>query len=101
MDDEEVELKNPFPSPPSHYTKYTTHNLKLLALLKEKTRDGEEVNQKELLADETDVPDWDLRQLEKPRVDWILDESDAYYDVFGDRWLVSCSCLSSSMRLRA
>ena len=32
MDDEETELRNPFPSPPSHYTRYTNHNLKLLEL---------------------------------------------------------------------
>ncbi|RDB29612.1 Mediator of RNA polymerase II transcription subunit 7 [Hypsizygus marmoreus] len=87
MDDEEAELRNPFPSPPSHYTKYTSHNLKLLALLHERTSDPES-NQHEVLADQTDIPDWPLTQLEKPRVDWILEEPEAYYDVFGDRWFV-------------
>ncbi|KAG5729582.1 hypothetical protein E4T56_gene5165, partial [Termitomyces sp. T112] len=33
MDDEEAELRNPFPSPPSHYTNYSSRNLRLLALL--------------------------------------------------------------------
>ncbi|KIK70820.1 hypothetical protein GYMLUDRAFT_148414 [Collybiopsis luxurians FD-317 M1] len=70
MDEDDAELRNPFPSPPSHYTKYTSHNLNLLILLKEH------------------VPDWPLTQLEKPRVDWILKDSEPYYDVFGDRWFV-------------
>ncbi|KAG5636399.1 hypothetical protein H0H81_008173 [Sphagnurus paluster] len=93
MDDDEAELRNPFPSPPSHYTKYTSHNLKLLSLLRERVPDPSESNQFEVLADQTDVPDWPLTQLEKPRVDWILEEPDAYYDVFGDRWFVRCVAL--------
>ena len=36
MDEEETELHNPFPSPPSHYQNYTAHNLKLLSLLRER-----------------------------------------------------------------
>lgn len=91
MDDEsdEAELRNPFPSPPSHYTKYSPHNLALLALLRERANlPLSDVNQYELLADQPDVPDWPLAILEKPRVDWILEEPDAYYDVFGDRWFV-------------
>ncbi|CAA7267996.1 unnamed protein product [Cyclocybe aegerita] len=83
-----AELRNPFPSPPSHYTKYTTHNLNLLALLKERASDNPNPNQQELLSDQNDVPDWPLTQLEKPRVDWILEEPDAYYEVYGDRWFV-------------
>ncbi|TCD60046.1 Mediator of RNA polymerase II transcription subunit 7 [Steccherinum ochraceum] len=98
MDDEEAELRNPFPSPPSHYTNYTTHNLKLLELLRERstsTQEGGEsseppdlsqVNQHEALSDQTDVPEWPLQQLEKPRVDWILEEG--HYTVFGDTWFV-------------
>jgi len=89
MDEEEAELRNPFPSPPSHYTKYTAHNLKLLALLQERLPQTPNTRQQhEILSDQTDVPDWPLTQLEKPRVDWILDEPEAYYDVFGDRWFV-------------
>jgi len=90
--DEDAELRNPFPSPPSHYTNYTTHNLHLLSLLKERVppdTDLASVNQNEILSDQTDVPDWPLTQLEKPRVDWILEEPEPYYDVFGDRWFVS------------
>lgn len=88
MDEEEAELRNPFPSPPSHYTNYTGHNLKLLELLKEHVGEGDisSVNQAELLSDQADVPDWPLPQLEKPRVDWILEEGQ--YTVFGDTWFV-------------
>ncbi|KAL4241620.1 Mediator of RNA polymerase II transcription subunit 7 [Abortiporus biennis] len=105
MDDEEAELRNPFPSPPSHYNNYTTHNLKLLELLKErvttrkeeaegegggeekeKVADLTQVNQHEILSDQTDIPDWPLIQLEKPRADWILEEG--HYTVFGDTWFV-------------
>ncbi|KJA25806.1 hypothetical protein HYPSUDRAFT_134027 [Hypholoma sublateritium FD-334 SS-4] len=86
--DEDTELRNPFPSPPSHYTKYTTHNLNLLSLLREREPEKSNPNQYDVLKDQQDVPDWPLVQLEKPRVDWILEEPDAYYEVFGDRWFV-------------
>jgi len=88
MDDDAAELRNPFPSPPSHYAKYTSHNLALLALLKQRAPHDLDPNQLEILNDQNDVPDWPLVQLEKPRVDWILEEPDAYYEVFGDRWFV-------------
>lgn len=88
MDDEDTELRNPYPSPPSHYTRYTTHNLNLLQFLKDRTEDHNAANQYEVLADQTDVPEWSLAQLEKPRVDWILEEEVPYYEVFGDRWFV-------------
>ncbi|KAI0066476.1 hypothetical protein BV25DRAFT_1383766 [Artomyces pyxidatus] len=87
-DDQEAELRNPFPSPPSHYTNYTSHNLKLLSLLRERTAelgDGP-VNQHGILSDQPDVPDWPLTDLEKPRVDWIQDEG--HYNVFGDTWFL-------------
>ncbi|PFH54843.1 hypothetical protein AMATHDRAFT_134468 [Amanita thiersii Skay4041] len=87
QDDHDTELRNPFPSPPSHYTNYTSHNIALLALLRDRA-DPSSVNQHQVLADQSDVPDWPLVQLEKPRIDWILEEEDAYYDVFGDRWFV-------------
>jgi mediator of RNA polymerase II transcription subunit 7 len=89
MDEEENELRNPFPSPPSHYTTYTSNNLKLLALLRERAADADlnQVNQQEVLADLKDVPDWPLAQLEPPRVDWIL--QDGSYEVFGDTWNVN------------
>ena len=87
-DEEEAELRNPFPSPPSHYTRYTSHNLNLLELLHQRTSTPSEVNQHDVLADQVDIPDWPLIQLEKPRVDWILDEPEPYYTVFGDRWFV-------------
>lgn len=88
-DEQETELRNPFPSPPSNYQNYTSHNLQLLSLLKSRTVDEpiEEVDQREVLADQKDVPDWPLAQLEKPRVDWILEEGQ--YTVFGDTWFVS------------
>ncbi|TFY79309.1 hypothetical protein EWM64_g4707 [Hericium alpestre] len=88
MDDEqEAELRNPFPSPPSHYTHYTTHNLKLLSLLRERTGDEDvDIDQHKVLSDQTDVPDWPLTQLEKPRVDWIVE--DGHYNVYGDTWFL-------------
>lgn len=90
MDDEDAELRNPFPSPPSHYLNYTTHNLKLLALLRERADSDEpdltNVNQHAVLSDQQDIPDWPLSQLEKPRVDWVLE--DGQYTVFGDTWMV-------------
>ncbi|TFK56578.1 hypothetical protein OE88DRAFT_34082 [Heliocybe sulcata] len=88
MDDEEAELRNPFPSPPSHYTRYTSHNLRLLGLLKERAmaEDLSEVNQHEVLVDQSDIPEWPLVELDKPRVDWILEEGS--YTVFGDTWFV-------------
>ncbi|OJA16195.1 hypothetical protein AZE42_00031 [Rhizopogon vesiculosus] len=90
MEEEEAELRNPFPSPPSHYNNYTSHNLKLLSLLKERVGDQNAdlgtLNQHEILSDQTDVPSWSLVQLEKPRVDWILEEG--HYNVFGDTWFV-------------
>lgn len=88
MEEEEAELRNPFPSPPSHYNNYTSHNLELLRLLRERVGDGDpsQANQHEILSDQTDVPDWSLTQLEKPRVDWILEEGQ--YSVFGDTWFV-------------
>ncbi|TFK77291.1 hypothetical protein BDN72DRAFT_753556 [Pluteus cervinus] len=88
MDEEDTELRNPYPSPPSHYTKYTTHNLNLLQLLQERAPETANANQHEVLSDQTDVPEWTLVQLEKPRVDWILEEPEPYYEVFGDRWFV-------------
>jgi mediator of RNA polymerase II transcription subunit 7 len=88
MDEEEAELRNPFPSPPSHYANYTSHNLKLLALLKERTSDTDlsTHNEHDILSDQTDLPPWPLAQLEKPRVDWIIE--DGYYNVYGDTWFV-------------
>lgn len=102
MDDLEdtAELRNPFPSPPSHYALYTPHNLRLLSLLKERDPQNSINNQSEILSDQTEVPDWPLTQLEKPRVDWILDEPDAYYDVFGDRWFVCRHSLFKSIPLQ-
>ena len=91
MDEEETELRNPFPSPPSHYQNYTIHNLKLLSLLRERVGPEEtnfsNVNQRSILFDQSDVPEWPLVQLEKPRVDWIIE--DGHYTVFGDTWQVS------------
>jgi len=95
MDEDDGELQNPFPSPPSHYTSYTNHNLKLLSLLQERSRDltPSEIHQREILSDQQDVPDWQLTRLEKPRADWILDDPAGFYEVFGDKWFVrSVSC---------
>jgi mediator of RNA polymerase II transcription subunit 7 len=59
-----------------------------LSLLKGRDPGNTNNNQSEILSDQNEVPDWPLTQLEKPRVDWILEEPDAYYDAFGDRWFV-------------
>jgi mediator of RNA polymerase II transcription subunit 7 len=100
MDEEETELRNPFPSPPSHYQNYTAHNLKLLSLLGERAEpegiDLSNVNQRAILSDQSDVPEWPLAQLEKPRVDWILEEG--HYTVFGDTWQVSLVPLVLSLK---
>lgn len=90
MEEEETELRNPFPSPPSHYANYTPHNLRLLELARERVKDQNvditAVNQHDILSDQSDIPPWPLTQLEKPRVDWILEEG--HYNVFGDTWFV-------------
>lgn len=101
MEEEEAELRNPFPSPPSHYKNYTNHNIQLLSLLRERIGDADlsAVNQYEVLADQQDVPEWPLAQLEKPRVDWIMEEG--HYSVFGETWYVSepkSRCLNSKQR---
>jgi mediator of RNA polymerase II transcription subunit 7 len=82
--DDNGELRNPYPSPPSHYLRYTDENLRLLSILREK-------RQFEFLDDESNIPDWPLDELEKPRVDWILEEG--VYTVFGELWQVSGVCL--------
>ncbi|KAH0838154.1 mediator complex, subunit Med7 [Lanmaoa asiatica] len=90
MEEEETELRNPFPSPPSHHSNYTAQNLRLFQLLRERVKDQDvdisTVNQHNILSDQTDIPSWPLTQLEKPRVDWILEEG--HYNVFGDTWFV-------------
>lgn len=101
-EEQEAELRNPFPSPPSHYQKYTSHNLHLLSLLKERTATKSEeeraqLDQREILSDQKNAPDWPLMQLEKPRVDWILEEG--HYTVFGDTWFVSDRSLSCRSQL--
>ena len=87
-DEQEAELRNPFPSPPSCYANYTAHNLKLLSLLRERAegQNVEGLTQNDILSDQSDVPDWPLMSLEKPRVDWIREEG--HYNVFGDTWQV-------------
>jgi len=86
--DATAEIVNPFPSPPIHYNRYISRNLDLLALLRERSstfihQDLQE-SQHTILSDQTDVPDWDLTELERPRADWIIEEGG--YNTFGDRW---------------
>lgn len=110
-EEQDAVLRNPFPSPPSHYQNYGAQNLALLKLLKSRTSSQPEASashtnedsadadenayaplnvtleqQRELLKDQEHVPEWSLSQLEKPRVDWILE--DGHYNVFGDTWFV-------------
>jgi mediator of RNA polymerase II transcription subunit 7 len=94
--EEQIEMRNPFPSPPSFYTNYTTHNLKLLALLRQRSGVQDplalaSINQQEILSDQEDVPIWPLTTLEKPRVDWINEENE--YTVFGRTYPVRQSSL--------
>ncbi|KAF8922126.1 MED7 protein-domain-containing protein [Mucidula mucida] len=80
------EIRNPFPSPPSFYTHFTSYNLKLRDLWLERSSGNEQESQHELLSEFTDVPDWPLSSLQPPRVDWILDEGE--FTVFGEVWPV-------------
>jgi len=89
MDPEDSELRNPFPSPPSAYKNYTSHNMRLLTLLNAR-HDPDSVPaqaQEEVLADQKNVPSFDLHTLEPPRVDWVLEEG--HYSVFGESWMTS------------
>ncbi|EGN97844.1 hypothetical protein SERLA73DRAFT_182601 [Serpula lacrymans var. lacrymans S7.3] len=58
MNEQEAELQNPFPSPPSNYTNYATSS----------------------------IGPQSLDRQDKPRVDLILQEG--HYNVFGDTWFV-------------
>ncbi|KAF9503898.1 hypothetical protein BS47DRAFT_1386358 [Hydnum rufescens UP504] len=85
------EIVNPFPSPPSQYKLYTKTNLALLSLLRARTDTSvhDELSlekQREVLADQSQVPAWDLTTLEPPRADWIVEEGG--YETFGDLWLI-------------
>lgn len=108
---EQQEVKNPFPTPPTYWTRYTPENLRLLALLKEKIAidrnkdvpkesedvrmspnetpgdenkldQGTPVDQAELLPDEHLLPSFPLLELEPPRLDWVLEQK--YYSTFGE-----------------
>ena len=107
-DGEDAELQNPFPAPPAHYVRYTAHNLKLLALMRERAQADDAADvakpaegalvppledptqavaaQSKLLSDQQDLPDFPLYPLEQPRVDWI--EEDNTFTVFGETWPV-------------
>ncbi|KZS95896.1 hypothetical protein SISNIDRAFT_329318 [Sistotremastrum niveocremeum HHB9708] len=90
MDDAPVEVTTPFPSPPTQYSHYTTRHLSLLELLNARRAEAgpdDDVSQRKLLEEEDGVPDWPLESLEKPRVDWILEEGQ--YTVFGDTWFTT------------
>lgn len=92
MEEEEQELRNPYPSPPSNYTNHTSQNIALLALLRERVPDGDlsVEEQREVLVDQADVPDWPLTNLEPPRFDWIVE--DGNWSVFGEIWHVCRFC---------
>ncbi|KAH7340527.1 MED7 protein-domain-containing protein [Rhizoctonia solani] len=101
--DEPGEIQSTFPTPPAHYTRYTNANLQLLNQLKTKLGpdapsyhpasddlpypDVQAIRQQHnLLSDARDVPDWDLLELQPPRVDWIVEEGG--YSTFGDQWAI-------------
>lgn len=98
--DEDVDqtvVSSTFPPPPPHHANFTARNLALLALLRERVRPtGEGTDsvalskgkQREILADQDDLPDWDLvAELTPPRVDWI--EESGGYESFGEYFFVS------------
>ena len=92
MEEEEQELRNPYPSPPSSYTHHTSQNITLLSVLRERIPDGDipVEQQREALEDQADVPDWPLTTLEPPRCDWIVE--DGSWSVFGEIWHVRGPC---------
>lgn len=92
---EQQEVKNPFPTPPAYWMRYTPENLRLLGVLKEKLGHGEEwirtrdqkddeenVDQEALLSEETLLPSFPLLELEPPRLDWVLEQEE--YSSFGE-----------------
>ncbi len=92
---EQQEVKNPFPTPPVYWNRYTPENLRLLVLLKDKIAERsvpsdpaeikpseETIDQVELLPHETLLPSFPLLELEPPRLDWILEEDQ--YSTFGE-----------------
>ncbi|KAG8806092.1 hypothetical protein FRC17_005183, partial [Serendipita sp. 399] len=97
---EEQEVKNPFPTPPVYWTRYTPENMRLLARLREKIsarrlenaaspgeetskeNDEENIDQATLLPGEELLPSFPLLELEPPRLDWILEEET--YSSFGE-----------------
>ena len=85
--EEDDQLRNPYPSPPSHFSRYTDENLKLLSTLGSRSSQfSPTASQHDILAGESNVPDWALKDLEKPRVDWILEDGE--FTVYGDPWPV-------------
>lgn len=86
----EQEVKNPFPTPPVYWTRYTPENLRLLNLFKKKLdekgldpiREDEPVDQAALLPDEPLLPVFPLLELEPPRLDWVLEQPE--YSTFGE-----------------
>jgi mediator of RNA polymerase II transcription subunit 7 len=87
----EQEVKNPFPTPPAFWTRYTPENIRLLGLLKDKLaaqgldgiqEDDEAVDQTALLQDEALLPSFSLLELEPPRLDWVLEQPE--YSTFGE-----------------
>jgi mediator of RNA polymerase II transcription subunit 7 len=102
---EQQQVKNPFPTPPPYWTRYTPENLRLLGLLQTRLKENkeiriieeeessitegdEDVDQAAILADEESLPPFSLLELEPPRLDWILEQET--YSSFGEIYLV-CS----------
>lgn len=87
------EITNPFTFPPSQYRRYTKRNLVLLELLR--TRSSTSLHndiplneQNKALEDQLpgDPLEWDLTTLERPKIDWIIE--DGGYEAFGEFWPV-------------
>lgn len=98
-DQDNTVIGSTFPPPPPHHLKFTSHNLRLLALLQAASTSpaspstDRKGKQREILADESDVPEWDLEtELVPPRVDWV--EEDGGYECYGAFYPVSPSSTS-------
>lgn len=101
----EQEVKNPFPTPPAFWTRYTPENIRLLGLLKDKLaargipsikEEDESADQNALLEDEPLLPAFPLLELEPPILDWVLEQPE--YSTFGETHSVQRRSLSTFLQ---
>jgi len=81
-----------FPAPPERFKAFTETNLNLLKLLRERTNTSEGqalpegTSQAEVLNDQAadSIPAFELTDLEKPHVDWVVEGG--RFDMFSNPW---------------